>query len=90
MVSMPTALFVSAGGYHHHLGANTWHSQGAPPAPEDTARLQYFTIIFAGEGARSDALVRLSSAGIATHRDGDVVTAEDPSANRLRLVVLPN
>src|SRR5687768_5979130 len=39
IAAMPTALFVSAGGYHHHLGGNTWHSQGAPPPPADTARL---------------------------------------------------
>src|SRR5436305_100064 len=37
VAEMPTALFVSAGGYHHHLGLNTWHSRGAKPAPEGTA-----------------------------------------------------
>jgi catechol 2,3-dioxygenase len=39
------ATFLSVGGYHHHLGANTWQSAGAPPAPEGTARLERFTII---------------------------------------------
>ena len=39
------AVFLGAGGYHHHLGANTWQSAGAPPAPEGTARLERFTVI---------------------------------------------
>ena len=42
------ATFLGAGGYHHHLGANTWQSAGAPPAPEGTARLERFTIIAPG------------------------------------------
>ncbi len=39
------AAFLSAGGYHHHIGANTWESRGAPPAPAGTARLTRFTIV---------------------------------------------
>jgi len=39
------AAFLSAGGYHHHLGGNTWETRGAPPAPEGTARLLRFTIV---------------------------------------------
>jgi catechol 2,3-dioxygenase len=48
------AAFLSAGGYHHRLGANTWESRGAPPAPEGTARLTEFTIVVpdAHEGER--------------------------------------
>jgi catechol 2,3-dioxygenase len=41
----PQAVFLSAGGYHHHLGANTWESAGAPPAPPGTARLTQVTIV---------------------------------------------
>jgi catechol 2,3-dioxygenase len=49
------AAFMSAGGYHHHLGANTWESLGAPQAPEGTARLLGFTIVTpSGEGAGVD------------------------------------
>jgi DHA1 family bicyclomycin/chloramphenicol resistance-like MFS transporter len=43
VAQMPSALFVSAGGYHHHIGLNTWHSRGAGPASADTARLRLFT-----------------------------------------------
>src|SRR5919198_6653341 len=41
---MPGALFVSAGGYHHHIGLNTWHSRGGKPTPPDCAGLQSYTL----------------------------------------------
>ena len=40
----PGALFVAAGGYHHHLGLNTWMGEGAPPPPENAVGLRWFTI----------------------------------------------
>src|SRR5947207_2121510 len=40
----PGALFVSAGGYHHHIGLNTWHSAGAAPAPAESVGLRAFTV----------------------------------------------
>jgi len=43
------AAFLSAGGYHHHLGGNTWETRGAPPAPEGTARLLRFTVVLPDE-----------------------------------------
>ena len=43
------AAFLSAGGYHHHVGANTWQTRGAPPAPEGTARLLRFAIVLPDE-----------------------------------------
>lgn len=49
----PQAAFLSAGGYHHHLGANTWESAGAPPAPEGTAALRRFTIVVPGGEAKT-------------------------------------
>ena len=49
----PQAAFLSAGGYHHHLGANTWESAGAPPAPAGTAALRRFTIVVPGGEAKT-------------------------------------
>ena len=49
----PQAAFLSAGGYHHHLGANTWESAGAPPAPAGTASLRRFTIVVPGGEAKT-------------------------------------
>jgi catechol 2,3-dioxygenase len=82
VAAMPTALFVSAGGYHHHLGMNTWHSQGAPPAPDDTARLRFWTIVFADEAARAEAARRL---GLGER----VSVVNDPWGNEVRLQLGP-
>jgi catechol 2,3-dioxygenase len=83
---MPTALFVSAGGYHHHIGMNTWHSQGASPAPADTARLRFFTLVLPGEEARRALAARIEAAGVSASREhladgGDAVVVQDPWQN---------
>jgi len=73
------AAFLAAGGYHHHVGANTWQSLGAPPAPEGTARLLHATVILP-EGARDELAGRLDADDTS---DGPLV--RDPSGNRLLL-----
>ncbi len=83
---MPTALFVSAGGYHHHIGMNTWHSQGAAPAPADTARMRFFTLELPSEEARRALVARIEAAGLVATRAqvpavGDVVVVQDPWQN---------
>ncbi|HZT90950.1 MAG TPA: VOC family protein [Gaiellaceae bacterium] len=67
------AAFLSAGGYHHHLGANTWESRGAAPAPTDTARLLGFTIVLPDEATRREFASRVGA--------DDDGTARDPSGN---------
>jgi len=76
----PQAAFFSAGGYHHHLGANTWESAGAQPAPEGTARLRHATVVLPDEAARNDILGRVDADESAA---GPVV--RDPSGNSLLL-----
>ncbi|HEY3081552.1 MAG TPA: VOC family protein [Chloroflexota bacterium] len=82
---MPTALFVSAGGYHHHLGLNTWHSKGAAPAPADTATLRYFTLALPSDQARAAVLDRIGRAGLRPRESGGVVALEDPWHNTVVL-----
>lgn len=55
----PQAAFLSAGGYHHHLGGNTWESRGAGPAPSGSATLQQFTIVIPDEAERAAVAERL-------------------------------
>ena len=45
MATLPSALFVAAGGYHHHLGLNTWRGEGVGPAPPDTVGLREWTVV---------------------------------------------
>jgi catechol 2,3-dioxygenase len=79
MASLPSALFLAAGGYHHHLGANTWRGEGVGPAPAGTVGLREWTLVLEPD-ALAALRTRLSAAG---QGDGDVV--EDPWGIRLRL-----
>jgi catechol 2,3-dioxygenase len=83
----PSALFVSAGGYHHHIGLNTWAGVGVPEAPPDAVGLSYFTIDFEDDATRRAAAQGLRGAGKAVE-DGDARSwVEDPSGVRIALVV---
>lgn len=87
VAQMPSALFVSAGGYHHHLGLNTWHSRGAKAAPEGTAGLRHFRIVFADAAARDAVLARLNANGTDIVWEDDVAIANDPWNTKIHLVV---
>jgi catechol 2,3-dioxygenase len=75
------AIFLSAGGYHHHIGANTWHSQGGRPSPEGSAGLRHFTVHVPGDDALGQVLARLDAAGVPYRREGAGVVVEDPWRN---------
>ena len=80
----PGALFMSAGGYHHHLGTNTW-AAGAPVATDEDARLLDWTIVLpAGEAA--EAAKNLREAGHSVTEDRGAHVATDPWGTRLRLI----
>src|SRR5256885_16427690 len=58
------AAFLSAGGYHHHIGLNTWHSLNAPPAPVHAAGLYHVAILYPTRAELADALRRLMAHNI--------------------------
>jgi catechol 2,3-dioxygenase len=89
VASMPSALFVSAGGYHHHLGLNTWHSQGASPAPDDTARLHFYSLALPNPEALAAVVRRLANAGVPYRETENAVVLQDPWQNTLLLHVGP-
>lgn len=82
---MPSALFISAGGYHHHIGANVWHSRNAEAAPDNTVNLQYFTIQLPDSDSRSVVVQRLRQAGVPVTDSGETAIAQDPSGIEVRL-----
>jgi catechol 2,3-dioxygenase len=83
------ALFISAGGYHHHFGLNTWQSRGAAPAPADAAGLVSYTIELPDADALARVVARLDVHGIASTRDGRQVVLRDPWQNQVVLTIAP-
>jgi catechol 2,3-dioxygenase len=81
----PGALFVSAGGYHHHLGLNTWHSAGAAPAPAGSVGLRSFTVELPGERELAEVLARVEAAGVPSRQEQGGVLVRDPFANGVLL-----
>ncbi|HEV2774668.1 MAG TPA: VOC family protein, partial [Solirubrobacteraceae bacterium] len=78
------AAFLAAGGYHHHLGANTWESRGAGPPPPGHAALRHFTIVLPDDAERERVLARADGAG-RVEETGAGPIVRDPSGNALVL-----
>ncbi|MGD0724998.1 MAG: VOC family protein [Spirochaetia bacterium] len=72
------AAFLSAGGYHHHLGLNSWSSRGAPPAPPDAAGLESFSIRVPSKNEQGRIAERLKAAGVAGVLENGRVSVRDP------------
>jgi catechol 2,3-dioxygenase len=83
--SYPGALFMSAGGYHHHLGVNTW-AGNAPPASERDARLLEWRVVLPTNDDAREVAERLEAAGHGVSREHDGWLASDPWGTRLRLL----
>jgi catechol 2,3-dioxygenase len=86
----PGALFVSAGGYHHHLGLNTWGTRDAPPPPAGARGLASYRVLLPSGEDVSALAARLDAAGIASvPRDGGLDLV-DPSGNRALVAAAPD
>jgi catechol 2,3-dioxygenase len=81
------AAFLSAGGYHHHIGANAWESAGASPPPAGAAALRHATIVLPDEVERERVLARLATRGHELHAGEEGPVVHDPSGNALVLSV---
>ena len=84
------AAFISAGGYHHHIGLNTWHSKGGKPPPEGTTGLFHTAILYPTRAALADALHRVLAAGIpldgaSDHGVSEALYLRDPDENGVEL-----
>ena len=83
------AAFLSAGGYHHHIGANTWESAGAKPAPPGSAALRHATIVLPSADERERVLTRAAAAGAGAEDTSEGPMVTDPAGNTLLLAVTP-
>lgn len=85
-----SAAFISAGGYHHHIGLNTWESLGGPPPPPGTTGLYHHAILYPERRELADALRRVAAAGItldgaADHGVSEALYLRDPDDNGVEL-----
>jgi catechol 2,3-dioxygenase len=85
-----SAAFISAGGYHHHIGLNTWESKGGNPPPRGATGLYHVAILYPARAALADALRRLGAAGIgldgaADHGVSEALYLRDPDGNGVEL-----
>ena len=83
---MPGALFLSAGGYHHHLGMNTWESRGGKPPAEPCVGLREFSIVLPDQKEIESLVKRIETAGLAVEYNGGTAVLRDPFQNQIRLV----
>ncbi|MCC6318022.1 MAG: VOC family protein [Gemmatimonadaceae bacterium] len=84
------AAFISAGGYHHHIGLNTWESRGGSPPPRGTTGLYHVAIRYPTRASLADALQRLIDAGItldgaSDHGVSEALYLRDPDENGVEL-----
>ena len=84
------AAFVSAGGYHHHIGLNTWESRDGSPPPKGATGLYHFAILYPTRAALADALRRLMKAnisleGASDHGVSEALYLSDPDGNGIEL-----
>jgi catechol 2,3-dioxygenase len=84
------AAFLSAGGYHHHIGLNTWESQGGSPPPGSATGLYHLAIVYPTRAELSDALRRLMKAGVtlegaSDHGVSEALYLRDPDGNGVEL-----
>jgi catechol 2,3-dioxygenase len=84
------AVFISAGGYHHHIGLNTWHSKGAGPAPINAAGLYHTAILYPTRKDLAVILKRLIEAkypltGASDHGVSEAIYLDDPDGNGVEL-----
>ena len=84
------AAFISAGGYHHHIGLNTWHSKGQPPAPRRSVGLFHTAILYPTRKDLAVILDRLREAnypltGVADHGVSEALYLDDPDGNGVEL-----
>jgi catechol 2,3-dioxygenase len=84
------AAFISAGGYHHHIGLNTWHSKGMPPAPENAPGLYHTAILYPTRKDLAAIYKRLTDAGVpftgfADHGVSEALYLNDPDQNGVEL-----
>ena len=86
MTDLGSAVFVSAGGYHHHVGMNVWRGRGVPPAPAGTVGLRHWTLVADGADELAALRERLRALGAPVEPHGDGLVTRDPAGLAVHVV----
>lgn len=81
------AVFISTGGYHHHIALNTWNGVGAPTPPANSVGLNWFSLVYPTDEARKKAVEQLRLIGAGVKEEDGIFLTKDPSGNRIQLRV---
>lgn len=82
-----SALFISSGGYHHHIGLNIWNGKNAPALPDNAAGMKYYTLVFPDIDTREDKINNLKSLGYSVIEEDNSIFTKDPSNNLIKIIV---
>jgi catechol 2,3-dioxygenase len=86
MTAFPSAAFIAAGGYHHHLGLNTWRGEGVPPQPDGMVGLRHWTILLHDPAEVAEVRERVATTGAEMEERPDGFLARDPWRNAVEIV----
>jgi catechol 2,3-dioxygenase len=86
MTDLGSAVFVSAGGYHHHVGYNLWRGRGVPPAPDGIVGLRHWTLLVDGPAEIADVRARLTALGAPVEERDDGLVARDPAGIAVHVI----
>jgi catechol 2,3-dioxygenase len=89
MTSFPSAAFIAAGGYHHHLGLNTWRGEGVPPQPDGVVGLRHWTILLRDPAEVAEVRARVEATGAEIVGRPGGFLARDPWRNAVEVSVAP-
>ncbi|MBE3569648.1 MAG: VOC family protein [Bacillales bacterium] len=81
------ALFISTGGYHHHIGLNTWNGVGIPAPSENSVGLKKFSLVLPSDEARNQIIDRLQKIDASVTEENGVFVTKDPSGNQIQLLM---
>lgn len=82
-----SAIFLSTGGYHHHIGLNVWNGRNVEPLPDNSVGMKYYSLVFPDENTRKATLDNLVNLGYEIIKEGNDIYTKDPSSNVIKLLV---
>lgn len=82
-----SALFLSSGGYHHHIGLNVWNGRNADPPPDNSAGMKYYSMVYPDKDTLDRTLDNLVNLGYDVNKEGKEIFTKDPSSNLIKLTV---